>query len=62
MQYLAKLPYNESVQGAPLLPQVIVVAVQHKAVTIPPGNNDIDISQRTQRVPLKSGPRLLVFM
>ena len=48
MQYEPKLPYNESVQGAPLLSQVIVVAVQHKAVTIPPGNNDIDNSHESK--------------
>ena len=35
---VSQAPDDESVQRAPLLSQVVVVAVQHEAVSVPPGN------------------------
>ena len=39
---VSSAPDDEGMQGAPLLSQVVVVAVQHQAVTVPPGDHDDD--------------------
>ena len=39
--WVSHAPDDEGVQGTPLFSQVVVVAVQHQAVPVPPGGSSI---------------------